>query len=154
MLMLKGIDPVLTPDLLKLLCEMGHGDEIVLADSNFTANSLAQGRPVIRLPGVDLRRACLAVLSVFPLDSYVERPVGFMKVSDSAEGFLTPMQRSVLEAIVGTGAVTAAQIEPIERFAFYDRTRRAQVIVQTGELQPWGNVVLKKGVIVPSAAAT
>ena len=65
--MLKGINPLLSPELLKILCEMGHGDEIVLADANFTAESLARGRPVLRLPGVGLREACAAVLSVLPL---------------------------------------------------------------------------------------
>ena len=82
--MLKGIDPALTPELLMVLAQMGHGDEIVLADANFTADSLAalspQGRPVIRLPGIDVVRASKAVLSLFPLDTFVERPVAFMQV--------------------------------------------------------------------------
>ena len=88
--MLKGIDPLLTPDLLKVLAEMGHGDEIIIADANFTATTLAQGphgtKPVIRLPGVNVERAAQAVLSLFPLDQMVDQPVAYMQVSGTPEG--------------------------------------------------------------------
>ena len=78
--MLKGIDPLLTPELLKTLAEMGHGDEIVIADANFTALTLAAGKPVLRLPGADVERVARAVLSLFPLDQMVDQPVAFMQV--------------------------------------------------------------------------
>ncbi len=75
--MLKGIDPLLTPELLKTLAEMGHGDEIVIADANFTAASLGRGKPVIALPGVGTLRAAEAVLSLLPLDAAVAQPVAY-----------------------------------------------------------------------------
>ena len=94
--MLKGIDPLLSPDLLKLLCEMGHGDEIVLADANFTAESLGRGKTVLRLPGVGMRDACAAVLSVFPLDEFVDAAVAYMQVGDTAPGYRSALQREVI----------------------------------------------------------
>ena len=145
--MLKGINPLLTPELLKLLCEMGHGDEIVLADANFTAESLSASRPVLRLGGAGIREACAAVLSVFPLDSFVERPVAFMQVGDSADGYRSELQRGVIRQMGLDGVAQPDQCEPMERFAFYERSRRAYAIVQTGEMQPWANFIFKKGVI-------
>jgi len=138
--MLKNIDPVLTPALLKLLCEMGHGDEVVLADANFTAESLAGGKPVLRLPGIGMARACAAVLSVLPLDAAVPRPVAYMQVSGTADGYRSALQREILDPL-------GAQCEAVERFAFYERVRGAFAIVQTGEMQPFANILFKKGVI-------
>jgi L-fucose mutarotase len=145
--MLKNIDPVLTPELLKILCEMGHGDEVVLADANFTAESLGRGKPVLRLAGVDMRRACDAVLSVFPLDAFVEQPVAYMKVGDTAESYRSELQRGVIDALAARGEARPEQCEAMERFAFYERARNAYVIVQTGEMQPYANFLFKKGVI-------
>ena len=145
--MLKGIDPLLTPELLKLLCEMGHGDEIVLADANFTAESLSGGRPVLRLAGADMQATCAAVLSVFPLDSYVAQPVAYMKVGDTAEGYRSELQRTVVGRMERDGVAKSEQCEAMERFAFYDRARRAYAIVQTGEMQAYANFIFKKGVI-------
>lgn len=145
--MLKNIDPVLTPELLKLLCEMGHGDEIVLADANFTAESLARGRPVLRLPGIGMVRACEAVLSVFPLDAAVTQPVAYMQVSDTPPGYCSALQREVVAQLQARGDAQSAQCEAIERFAFYERVGRAYAIVQTGEMQPFANFIFKKGVI-------
>jgi L-fucose mutarotase len=151
--MLKNIDPLLSPDLLKVLAEMGHGDEIVLADANFTATSLAAGRPLIRLPGVGLRQACAAVLSVLPLDAAVAQPIAFMQVGGTAPDYRSALQREILDDIGRCGTATAAQCEAVERFAFYERARRAFAIVQTGELQPWGNFLFKKGVIAQELRA-
>ncbi|MEJ8813097.1 RbsD/FucU domain-containing protein [Variovorax ureilyticus] len=145
--MLKNIDPLLSPELLKVLCEMGHGDEIVLADANFTASSLGSGKPVLRLPGVGMREACAAVLSVFPLDAAVVQPVAFMQVSGTPEGHRSALQRDVIGQMVSRADATHAQCEPVERFAFYERVRGAYAIVQTGELQPYANFLFKKGVI-------
>lgn len=150
--MLKGIDPRLTPELLKTLAEMGHGDEIVLADANFTAHTLAAGRPVLRLAGVGLRDACAAVLALLPLDQMVQRPVAYMQVGDTPEGYRSALQREViadLEARCGA----APACEAMERFAFYERVRGAFAIVQTGELQPWANFLFKKGVIAQALRA-
>jgi L-fucose mutarotase len=145
--MLKNIDPLLGPELLKVLCEMGHGDEIVLADANFTAESLGRGRVVLRLPGATMRQACAAVLSVLPLDDFVAQPVAYMQVGDSAEGYRSALQREVIADMAASGAAQHEHCQPTERFAFYERVSRAYAIVQTGELQPWANFLFKKGVI-------
>ncbi|HET7864218.1 MAG TPA: RbsD/FucU domain-containing protein [Burkholderiaceae bacterium] len=145
--MLKSIDPLLSPELLKVLAEMGHGDEIVLADANFTATSLAAGKPLIRLPGVDMRRACLAVLSLLPLDEMVERPVAYMQVGGTAAGYRSRLQRELIAELEQLGHLRPGQCEATERFAFYERVRGAFAVVHTGELQPWGNFLFKKGVI-------
>ena len=145
--MLKNIDPLLSPELLKVLCEMGHGDEIVLADANFTAESLGRGKPIVRLPGVGMREACAAVLSVLPLDAAVAQPVAYMQVSDNLEGYRSALQRDVIARMQASGDATEAQCEGTERFAFYERVSRAYAIVQTGEMQPFANFLFKKGVI-------
>ena len=145
--MLKGIDPLLTPELLKTLAEMGHGDEIVLADANFTALTLAQGRPVIRLPGADVERVARAVLALLPLDAMVAQPVAFMQVGGTEPPYLSAQQRRVIGMLDAQGHASLAQCQPTERFAFYDRVRHAHAIVLTGELQPWGNFLFKKGVL-------
>ncbi|MGH8758039.1 MAG: RbsD/FucU family protein [Burkholderiales bacterium] len=147
--MLKGINPLLSPELLKLLCEMGHGDEIVLADANFTAESLARGKTVLRLPGVGMRAACAAVLSVFPLDTFVAQPVAYMQVGNTAPGYRSEVQREVIGdmSASASGSGGSEQCAPLERFDFYERVSRAFAIVQTGELQAWSNFLFKKGVI-------
>lgn len=145
--MLKGIDPLLTPDLLKVLAEMGHGDEIVIADANFTAASLGAGKPVIALPGAGVQRTCEAVLSLLPLDAAVAQPVAYMKVCDTADGYRSAQQRELIGALEADGQVQPGQCAPMDRFAFYDRVKTAFAIVHTGELQPYANVILKKGVL-------
>jgi L-fucose mutarotase len=145
--MLKGIDPLLSPELMKLLCEMGHGDEIVLADANFTAESLGRGKTVLRMPGIGMRRACAAVLSVFPLDDFVARPVAYMQVGDTVPGYRSQLQREVIADMSAGGTAHGEQCEPLERFDFYDRVNRAYAIVQTGELQSCSNFLFRTGVI-------
>ena len=145
--MLKGIDPLLTPELLRVLAEMGHGDEIAVVDANFTAASLAGGKPLIQLAGAGIPRACQAVLSLLPLDSFVEQPVAYMQVSDSPAGYRTALQRETIAAMVAAGHCGQAQCQAMERFAFYDRVKLAHAVVQTGELQPWANFIFKKGVL-------
>ncbi len=145
--MLKNIDPLLSPELLKVLCEMGHGDEVVLADANFTAAALGRDAVVLRLPGVSMRRACAAVLSVLPLDDMVAQPVACMQVGGSPDGYRSALQREVQGDMAASGAALPGQCEAVERFAFYERVKGAYAIVQTGELQAWANFVFKKGVI-------
>lgn len=147
--MLKNINRLLSPDLLKVLAEMGHGDEIILADANFTAYSLGRGKQVLQLPGVSMADACAAVLSVFPLDAMVDRPVAYMHVSGQPAGYRSALQRRCIEAMVARGDATDAQCEATERFAFYERVKGAYAIVQTGELQTYANFLFKKGVIAP-----
>jgi L-fucose mutarotase len=145
--MLKNIDPLLSPELLKVLAEMGHGDEIVLADANFTAASLAAGKPLIRLPGVGVQRAAEAVLSLLPLDEAVGCPIAFMQVGGQPDGYRSALQREVIESIARVGGKRPEHCEAMERFAFYERVRGAFAVVQTGELQAWANFIFKKGVI-------
>jgi L-fucose mutarotase len=145
--MLKGIDPLLTPELLRVLAEMGHGDEIVVADANFTAASLGRGKALVALPGVGVQRACEAVLSLLPLDAAVARPVAYMQVSDTPAGYRSALQRETIAALERAGHCGAAQCEAVERFAFYERVKAAYAIVHTGELQPFANFIFKKGVL-------
>lgn len=145
--MLKGIDPLLTPELLRVLAEMGHGDDIVIADANFTGTTLGRGKILIHLPGVGVGRACQAVLSLFPLDLGVPHPVSYMKVCDTPEGYRSALQRRVIGEFAEAGWVRPEQCAGVERFAFYERVRRAHAIVQTGELQPYANFILSKGVL-------
>jgi len=149
---LKGIDPLLTPDLLKVLAEMGHGDAIVVADANFTAATLARlpgggAKPLIHLPGASVQRACEAILSLLPLGTPEEKPVAFMKVCHTPDGYLSGLQREVIGMLSAQGLAHAEDCDTIERFAFYDEVRRAHAIVLTSDRQPYGNVLLKKGVI-------
>jgi L-fucose mutarotase len=145
--MLKGIDPLLTPELLQVLAAMGHGDEIVVADANFTAASLAAGRPLIALPGAGVLRTAEAVLSLLPLDAMVAQPVAYMQVSDTPPGYRSALQRTVIGRLESAGWAASAQCQAVERFAFYERVRGAFAIVHTGELQPYANFIFKKGVI-------
>jgi L-fucose mutarotase len=148
---LKGIDPLLSPELLKILAEMGHGDELIVADANFTAASLAReagsAKPLIRMPCTTVLRMTEAILSLLPLGTPQEQPVGFMKVCDSPEGYASGLQRDVQAMLRSKGLLSPEHTEFIERFAFYERTRRAFAIVLTGDPQPYGNVLIKKGVI-------
>lgn len=144
--MLKGINPLLTPELLKVLMEMGHDDALVLADANFTAMSIAAGKPVLRLPGTRMTQAVQAVNSVLPLAADVEHPVAFMQVSDTQSPYLSELQRDVL-AILTPDLLPGQTAQAVERYDFYERARAAYAIVLTGERQPFGNFILRKGVI-------
>jgi L-fucose mutarotase len=144
--MLKGIDPVLTPELLKVMMEMGHDDAIVLADANFTAVRYAAGKPIIRLPGIGMARAVQAVSSLLPLVADEVHPVGFMQVTGQPDSYRSALQREVL-AKLEPDFLPGQSAEAIERYAFYERTKNAFAIVLTGELQPFGNFLLRKGVI-------
>ena len=144
--MLKGINPLLSPELLKIMMEMGHDEALVLADANFTAMSIASGKPVIRLPGSTMLDTVRAVHALFPLVADAKHPVAYMQVSDTEDGYCSELQREVLAALSPDfGATQSAQA--VERFAFYDRARAAYAIVLTGERQPFGNFILRKGVI-------
>ena len=151
--MLKNIDPLPSPELLKVLCEMGHGDEIVLADANFTAASLGRGRSALRLAGATLRQACAAVLSVLPLDDFVAQPVASMQVGDTAPGYRSALQREVMADMAASGVALAGQCEATDRLAFCERVGLAFAVVQTGAMQAWANFIFKKGVIAEALRA-
>src|SRR6218665_836093 len=144
--MLKGIDPLLSPDLLRLLAEMGHDDALVLADANFIAMRPGAGTRVLRLPGVGLVRALQAVTSLLPLAEDIPHPVAYMQVGGTEPPYRSALQREAVALLAGLG-LDSGQAEGVERFAFYERARKAYAIVVTGELQPWGNFILLKPVI-------
>ncbi len=141
--MLKGIPAILSPELLKILMEMGHGDEIVIADGNFPAASIAQR--LVRADGHGVPELLEAILSLFPLDPYTEKPVALMQVvpGDTVE---TPIW-DTYRAIVSAHEDKANGIENVERFAFYERAKRAYAVVATGEGALYANIILKKGVV-------
>ncbi|QDL55167.1 RbsD/FucU family protein [Rhodoferax aquaticus] len=144
--MLKGISPLLTPELLKLLMEMGHDDALVVADANFTAMSIAAGKPVLRLPGTTLPPVVQAITALMPLAEDVPHPAAFMHVSGAASDYASAVQREVMALLV-PHMLPSQSAEAVERFAFYDRARAAYAIVLTGEKQPFANFILRKGVI-------
>lgn len=142
--MLKGIDPILSPDLLALLRAMGHGDEVVIADANFPAS--ANARRLIRLDGATGPRVVKAVVSVLPLDDFV--PDAAFRMEDSNAPDVVPDVCREYGVILQAAGYDRA-IAPIERHAFYARARDAYGIVATGEPRFWGNLILKKGAIPP-----
>lgn len=146
--MLKGLDPLLTPELLMHLCAMGHGEWVAVVDANFTADWLARGRPVVRLPGHSLERVTRAVLSVFPLAKDVAKPVGYMQHGDMKVGDRTHAQQALVDLVFSREGVSAERVEAIERYEFYRRVDKASLIVQTGELTAYGNALLCKDVII------
>lgn len=139
--MLKGISPILSPELLKILCEMGHGDEIVIGDGNFPAASNA--KRLIRCDGLGVPEILDAILQVFPLDTYVESPVALMATGEGEE---TPGIWKTYDEIVNRHN-GATEISQIERFAFYERARSAYAVVASSETAIYANVILKKGVV-------
>lgn len=139
--MLKGIDPLFSPELLHVLAAMGHGDTIALVDANFPAT--AKARRLIALPGIDIVTATRVVLSLLPLDAYVDNPSAVMEVVGDANN-VPPVVSELSALVTGDGALPPA---PIERFAFYRETEAAFAVVQTGERRLYGNIILRKGVI-------
>ena len=137
--MLINIDPLLSPDLLHTLRAMGHGDEIAVVDANFPGTSTATR--LIRLDGISVTRATEAVVSVMPLDDFVDVPAVTMEVVGSPNE--VPPAVAELRAVVGD----RGQCGTLERFAFYARDKQCFAIVQTGETRLYGNIILKKGVV-------
>ncbi len=141
--MLKGISPVLSPELLKILMEMGHGDELVIGDGNFPAASMA--KRLVRLDGHGVPEILDAIMQLFPLDTFVERPVGLMQVvpGDDTVPVIWEDYKRIIAKYEGE-----VGIEEVERFAFYDRAREAYCCVATGERALYANIILKKGVVI------
>ncbi len=140
--MLKGIPSILTPDLLKILMEMGHGDEIVLADGNFPAASMAER--LVRSDGNNVPELLEAVVRLFPLDPFVECPVALMAVvpGDSTRPMIWEKYREVIQRYE-----KFSDFEYVERFTFYERARSAYAVVATSEAAPYANIILKKGLV-------
>ena len=142
--MLKGIPAILPPELLKILMEMGHGDELLLADANYPR--LGQPERVIRCDGHGVPELLDAILQVMPLDTYVEHPVNLMEVMPG-DPVKTPIWDEYKEIISRHDGRGSAAVGNIERFAFYEEAKTAYAIVATGEMAVYANVMLQKGVV-------
>ena len=144
--MLKGIPPILSPELLKVLCEMGHGDRIVIADGNFSTASTAKNSIMIRCDGHGVPELLDAILQLFPLDTYAEKPAILMDLlpGDTVE---TPIWDVYKEIISKYDSRGAAVVDAIPRSDFYDEARKAYAIIATGEKALYANIILQKGVI-------
>jgi len=144
--MLKGIPSILSPELLKVLCEMGHSDRIVLADGNFPSASVGKNAIVIRADGHGIPELLEAILTVFPLDTYVDAPVSLMAVMEGDDA-KTPIWDTYREIVSRVGGRDASAVAELERFRFYEEARGAYAIVATGETAIYANVMLQKGVV-------
>lgn len=144
--MLKGIPGILSPELLKVLCEMGHSDRLVISDGNFPAETMGKNAIVIRCDGHGVPKLLDAILKVFPLDTYVEQPVKLMEVvpGDTVE---TPIWDVYQEIIQQHDSRGASAIGKLERFAFYEEAKTSYAIIATGEKALYANIMLQKGVV-------
>jgi L-fucose mutarotase len=143
--MLKNIPAILSPELLKVLCEMGHGDTIVLADGNFPSASVGRGGIVIRADGHGVPELLRAILQLFPLDTYVDRPVSLMAVMPG-DTVATPIWDEYYRIVGEADNRGADAVREVERFAFYEEARKAYAVVATGEKALYANIILQKGV--------
>lgn len=142
--MLKGIHPLLTGAILKALDELGHGDGLVIADANFPAHTVSQCliAPVIELPTVSAPLALAAVCTVFPIDSYEGPAVTLMQAEAGVD-------LTVQAELVSASGEPTSRVEYLERFEFYEAASDARAMIRTGEARPYGNVLLRKGVVSP-----
>ena len=145
--MLKGISPILSPQLLKVLCEMGHSDTIVIADGNFPAETMGKNGIVIRMDGHGVPEILEAILQVFPLDQYIEKPVSLMErvPGDNADVSIWKTYEKMIgkEEERGTSV-----IQKLERFAFYEEAKKAYAVIATSETSQYANVILQKGCVL------
>lgn len=144
--MLKGIPPILSPELLKVLCEMGHTDEITIADGNFPGHTY--GKQIIRMDGHGIPEILDAILQLFPLDTYVEHPCTLMAVvkGDTVETPIWDVYKDIVKKHDERGAEC---FEEIDKWEFYERTKeKSYAVIMTGETALYGNIILKKGVVV------
>ena len=144
--MLKNIPKIISPEMLKVLCEMGHSDRIVIADANFPAESIGKNAIVLRADGHSAAEMLDAILTLFPLDTYVDAPVSLMQVmpGDPVE---TPIWDTYKEIVTKHDVRGAAAFGEIERFAFYEEARKCYAIIATGETALYANIILQKGVL-------
>ena len=142
--MLKNIHPLLSPDLLHTLASMGHGDDIAIVDANFPAESM--GKICLRLDGTLATDVLDAVLSLLPIDTFVDDPFRTMAAVGSNEA---PEIVGAFQQIINKQADNPALIKPVERFRFYEAAKQAFAVVLTGERRLYGNIILKKGVVQP-----
>ena len=138
--MLKGISPILSPELLKILMEMGHGDELCIGDGNFPAASIAQR--LVRLDGHGVTEILDAILALFPLDTYVDAPVTLMQVVPGDKAPIWEAFRAAADTDLPT-----AKFDMMAHDAFMERAKKAFAVVQTGETALYGNIIIRKGVV-------
>ena len=152
--MLKAIDPLLTPELLHILRAMGHGDDLVLVDCNFPADSVARqtvSGSLVRLDGADVPQAGRAILSVYPLDTFVEAAVHRMEVVGDPDAI--PDVQQEFQALIDEAAGRTWPMASIERMQFYEHAKKAYAVVATGERRGYGCFILKKGIILADGTA-
>ena len=144
--MLKNIPKILSPEMLKVLCEMGHSDRIVIADANFPAESMGKNAIVLRADGHSATDMLDAILTVFPLDTYVESPIHLMQVmpGDPVE---TPIWDEYKEIVAKHDDRGVEAFGEYERFEFYEEAKKCYAIIATGESALYANLILQKGVI-------
>ena len=145
--MLKNIPKILSPELLKVLCEMGHSDTIVIADGNFPAETMGKNGIVIRMDGHGVPEILEAILEVFPLDQYVEKSVSLMErvPGDNAD---VSIWKTYEEMITKAEERGVDVIQKLERFAFYEEAKKAYAVIATSETSQYANVILQKGCVL------
>lgn len=144
--MLKGIPEILSPELLKVLCEMGHSDRLVIADGNFPVMSMGKNAQIIRMDGHSVPEILDAILRVFPLDTYIEKPVNLMEVmpGDNVQTPIWDVYKKTVEKYDERGKNAIGEIE---RFKFYEETKTAYAVIATSEKALYANIMLQKGVV-------
>lgn len=145
--MLKGIPKILSPELLKVLCEMGHSDRIVIAEATSRPNPMGKDAIVIRCDGHGVPELLDAILQVIPLDTYVDKPMNLMEVMPG-DPVKTPIWDTYKEIVAKHDERGAACVGNIERFQFYEEAKKAYAIIATGESAVYANVMLQKGVVI------
>ena len=147
--MLKNIPPILSPELLKVLCEMGHGDRICIGDGNFPGASMAKPNNcvLVRADGHGVPELLDAILQVIPLDEYVEHPALIMQVADKDKGLEVPIWDTYKQIVAKHDSRGAAAFGSVERVAFYEEARNTYCILQSGETAIYANIILQKGVV-------
>ena len=147
--MLKNIPPILSPELLKVLAEMGHSDRICIGDGNFPGARMAKAKNAIfiRADGHGVPEILDAILQVIPLDAYVETPALIMETGEQDKGLHIPIWDTYKEIISKYDERGAAAVGQVERFKFYDEAMDCYCILQTGETEIYANIILQKGVI-------
>lgn len=145
--MLNGIPAIISPELLKVLCEMGHSDTIVIADGNFPSETIGKDAIVIRADGHGVPEILEAILELMPLDTYVEHPVSIMQVmpGDNAETPIWDTYKEIVSKVDSRGDKAFAEVE---RFEFYERAKKAYAVVATSETAIYANIMIQKGVVI------
>ena len=147
--MLNNIPSILSPELLKVLCEMGHSDRICIGDGNFPGASMAKAKNAVflRADGHGIPELLEAILQVMPLDTYTEKPALLMETMDCDKGLVIPVWDTYKEIVAKHDSRGAAAVGHVERFAFYEEAKDCYCILQSGETEIYANIILQKGVI-------